>query len=155
MSRYLIAVVFLAVFLINTTFAAPINQDRRQSVSDWLGVKNKPSLGLVDPSRLSVHHAFSFGASFGGDQSLLSSLYATNLTYQLSNPVTLNLLIGVQNNRIAGMPGVYNQTSLIGGFSFDYKPSKNMHFRLEMYQAPGAGWSMMSPSSPFRLTPSR
>jgi hypothetical protein len=48
---------------------------------------------FFDPSKLTINHAFSFGMSSSSAYSGLKhqSLYTTMMTYQFSNPVTLNL----------------------------------------------------------------
>jgi hypothetical protein len=54
------------------------------------------SVGLLDPSRLTIHHSVGFGVSSMGSSALKSqSLYATMIQYQVSKPLTLNLNFGI------------------------------------------------------------
>lgn len=118
--------------------AKPTYEDNRPSVSDWIGGKRpaKSSLGLIDPSKLTVNHAASFGFSGSGDQSIMQSLYATRLTYKFSNPLTVNLILGVQNLKFNNVPGINSENSLLGGISLDYRPTRKLHIRLEFQQSP-------------------
>jgi len=114
--------------------AAPTLIDQRPSVRDWIGGMGSSSMGLIDPSRLTINHGASFGASFGGGSSLMSGLYQTHMIYQLSNPLTLSLSLGLQNLKYGDNPKTQN--SIIAGFGLDYKPTKNFHLRLQMQQVP-------------------
>jgi hypothetical protein len=52
--------------------------------------------GLLDPSKLTVHHSLSFGAMSGNGSSLKSqSMYATMIQYSFAKPLTLNLNFGL------------------------------------------------------------
>lgn len=68
------------------------------------------------------------------------SLYTTQFTYKLSNPVTLNFLLGVQNLQGNNIPGLGSQNAVLGGFSLDYRPTKNLHFRVAMQNLPDGAW---------------
>lgn|GEM_PF-1954075 len=132
MKQIFIAIVLLVSVVVST--AAPTMIDKRPSVKDWIGGMGRSSAGLIDPSRLTVNHGVSFGASFGGGSSLMSGLYQTHLKYQLSNPLTLSLSLGLQNLKYGDNPVAQN--SIIAGFGIDYKPTKNFHLRLQMQQIP-------------------
>jgi len=125
--------------------AVPSRNASESSLNEWIrgGRGTSPSVGLIDRSRLTVSHNLSFGASFGNGSSLMQSLYASRFSYRLSDPLTLGLTLGVQNLKYGSVPTAYN--SLIGGFSLDYRPSKNIHLSFGLnslpYGAnPWAGW---------------
>ncbi len=141
-----IALVLILLVMINLAGAEPLKTTDQQSVSEWLTKPGKTSLGLIDPSRLSVNHMVSFGTAFGGGKSLTSSLYASNFAYRLSDPVTLNFTLGIQNNRVGGLPNDLNGSSLFGGFRLEYHKNDFM-FRLEMYKVPDSGLSLNTPYS--------
>ncbi|MDP8228751.1 MAG: hypothetical protein P9M15_04795, partial [Candidatus Electryoneaceae bacterium] len=102
MKKSLILIV-LMIFSVGLVDAAPTRQDNDQGFRDWLGGGQKQlSFQLFDPSRLTIDHSVSFGASFGNDASLMQSIYMTRIGYQLSDPLTMTLLLGLQNNRIGG-----------------------------------------------------
>ncbi len=108
---------------------------------DWLRRETiSRSLGL-DPTRFSINHTVSMGFSSQGGSSLMQSLYATNISYKLSNPLTLSIMLGAQNSRFnyGGEPVSYND--LIGGFTLDYRPSRDIFFRLAFYRNPNRMWN--------------
>lgn len=127
-------IVILCVSLVD---AAPTRQNDEQGFRDWLGGRQKQvSFQLFDPSRLTINHSVSFGGSFGNDASLMQSIYMTRIGYQLSDPLTMTLLLGLQNSQIGGSAPDMSLTSPIGGFMLDYKPMKNMYFHLSIIRAP-------------------
>ena len=144
--RTSIAFALVLTIMINLSGAEPLKTDSQQSVSEWLTKPASTSLGLIDPSRLSVNHTVSFGTSFSGDRSLTSSLYASNFVYRLSNPVTLNFTLGIQNNRVGGLPNELNGSSLFGGFKLEYHKDDFL-LRLEMYRVPAYSSTLNSPYS--------
>ncbi len=127
------AVLLLLSFTV-TGNANPRYEDNSPTVSDWISGSYNPksSLGLLDPSRLTVSHSVSFGGSFGSGGSVLGGLYATNFRYRLSDPLTIDVMLGLQNLKYSGVPGYDMQNDVIGSFRLDYRPSKNWLFRLEM-----------------------
>lgn len=135
--KYLITLILVSGYFVSAQ-TKPTYQDNRPTVSDWISGKmpNTTSLGLIDPSRLTVNHSASFGFSGSGDQSLMQSLYATSLTYKFSSPLTLNLILGVQNLKFNNVPGLNSENSLLGGVSLDYRPNRKLHIRLEFQQSP-------------------
>ncbi|MDP8238728.1 MAG: hypothetical protein P9X24_06540 [Candidatus Hatepunaea meridiana] len=133
-----LCLLIVLLICITTAGAAPTFKSDQSGFKDWLGGSGKPSFGLLDPSRLTVQHNLSFGVTSGNGSSLMQSLYMTKLGYKLSDPLTLTLLLGVQNNRYSGNLAIPNDfSSPVGGFAIDYRPRKNIYFRLEMVQAPG------------------
>jgi len=109
---------------------------------DWLKGRSSPTRTLgLDPLRLSVNHTISMGYSSFSGGSLMQSLYATNIAYKLSNPLTLSIMLGAQNNLLnfSGEPLNYNL--LIGGFALDYRPSKDILFRMEFSRNPNRIWN--------------
>lgn len=67
----------------------------------------------------------------------MQSLYATNIGYRLSDPLTLTFTLGLAGGRynFGGVPATYN--SFIGGARLDYSPSKDVHLRLQFDRVPG------------------
>lgn len=132
MKLFLLSISLLII--VGLTTAAPTIIDQRPTVKDWIGGMGNRSSGLIDPSRLTINHGMSFGASFGGGNSLMSGLYQTNLLYRLSNPLTLSLSLGLQNLKYGNSP--IAQNSILAGFRLDYQPNKNFLFRIQMQQMP-------------------
>lgn len=141
---------FILMILISPAGAEPLKTSSQQSVSEWLTKPASTSLGLIDPTRLNVNHTISFGTAFSGDRSLTSTLYASNFVYRLSNPVTLNFTLGIQNNRVGGLPEELNGSSLFGGFALEYRKDDFL-FKFEMQRVPTCGSSLNSPYSTLGL----
>jgi hypothetical protein len=75
-----ISVLLWAVMCAAQTEAAYESEDKNESP------------GLLDPSRLTVHHSAAFGMSSSSGSSMKSqSLYSTYMQYKFSAPVTLDL----------------------------------------------------------------
>lgn len=121
-----------------TASGAPYRDKPKLGFRNYLGGQGTPSIGLIDPSKLSVSHAVSFGATVGNGASLMQSLYTARFGYKLSNPVTLSFLLGVQNSRFGGSGDNLNLTSPIGGVQLEYRPSKNFLFRIDVQQSTGS-----------------
>ena len=134
--RKLLTVGILAL-AVTGAWAAPDIGGNQIGFRNWLGGARQPSLGLINPAKLTVNHTASFGFSSSGGASVMQSLYATQFGYQLSNPVTLTLLLGVQNSQVAGRTpytGSYN--SVFGGMALDYHASEGFRFHLEVAGSP-------------------
>jgi len=120
-----------------TTFAAPTKRDYSPKLKDYLGGRSASSLGLLDPSRMTVSHNVQMGYSSFGGGSLMSSLYATTIGYRISNPLTMSVTMGLSGNRLnmGGAPTTFN--SIVGGARLDYRPTKDLHMSLEFAHLPG------------------
>ena len=128
----------LVLIVGSSLIAAPTLKKDQFGFKDWYGGSGRSSFGLLDPSRLTVNHNVSFGFASGGGQSVMQSLYATRFAYKLSDPLTLSVLLGVQNNQFAGnIPSQGSSNSILGGFAIDYRPRKDIYIRLEMLKSPG------------------
>ena len=126
--------------------AAPTLEDRQPGLSEWLGGNTHPSLGLIDPSRLSVQHSFSFGFASGGGPnggSVMQSLYATQFRYQFSNPLTMTFVLGLQNSRFGGGDVTGDYSSVLGGIKLDYRPTSNFFINVEFMRSPVQTWPGM------------
>ena len=69
-----------------------VNFVNSQSTDAYKKSEKEEGKKFFDPSKLSVYHSLSFGASSSSQFSGLKSqsLYTTMMTYQFSSPVTLN-----------------------------------------------------------------
>ncbi len=144
-----ITLIICALLLtIGTLHSQPVREDNGASFRDWLGGTDQPSFQLLDPSKFSLQHSVSFGASLGGGTSLMQSIYTARIGYQISNPLSLTFLLGMQNNRFGGN-GISNMsmTAPFGGVMLDYRPSKNVYFHMSILQAPRQTWQDVNNSS--------
>jgi hypothetical protein len=139
-------IVLLCLVMIGTTVvqAQPIRKGTELSFRDWLGGNNQPSFQLLDPSKITFQQSASFGATVGNGESGLQSLYMARIGYQLSNPLTMTFLLGLQNSRFmgAGVPNM-SLTSPFGGIMLDYHPTDDIRFHLSILRAPQQTWQSM------------
>lgn len=152
LKKTFLAILALIIIGSTTAQATPYSDYSKPTVSDWIGGSvghsgfglrpyGSSSVGLLDPSRLSIDHAVSFGVTSSGDQSLTQALYQSRFSYRLSDPVTLSLMMGVQNLNGNNIPGFNSNNSVFGGFALDYRPSKNVFFHLEMQHLPAGSYT--------------
>lgn len=129
--------VIALLFCVSAGYGAPFKAGDKLGLRDYLGGSGRSNIGLLDPSKVSISHNVQFGFSTGGDQSVAQGLYATNIGYRLSNPVTLNVMLGAQRtNYMGNSPLSGNIDSFFGGVSLDYQPSRNFRMNFSVIQAP-------------------
>jgi hypothetical protein len=102
--------------------------------------------GLIDLSRLSVHYSLNFGMGTASGSPLQSqSVYNTMLTYQFSQPVTLNLNFGLpiystfspaQNLTMKNISSADYFKSMPLDVSLSWKPSNNLFFQINVVRNP-------------------
>jgi hypothetical protein len=102
--------------------------------------------GLIDLSRLSVHHSLDFGMGTSFGSPLQSqSVYNTMLCYQFSQPVTLNLNFGLpiystfssaQNLTMKNISSAEYFKSMPVDVSLSWKPSNNLLFQINVVRNP-------------------
>jgi hypothetical protein len=123
------------------------------------------SKGLLDPSRLTIHHSLSFGmASTSTDINSVKSqsLYTTMLQYKFAAPVTMNLNLGFPIYSTFSPYQNLNQTNLSSAqyfknmpldFALTWKPSNNFMMQLNVVRDPQmSGFSLYSQHySPYLL----
>jgi hypothetical protein len=148
-------ILLIVIFALGSVF--PQDKDSYNS-SDSSGHKG----GLIDLSKLSVHHSLNFGMGTSIGSPLQSqSVYNTMLTYQFSQPVTLNLNFGLpiystfssaQNLTSKNISSAEYFKSMPIDVSLSWKPLNNLFFQLNVVRNPQ--WDMFSgPYSPFYYTP--
>lgn len=96
-------------------------------------------LGL-DPNRFSMHHSYTLSFGSIGGHGVSQGLYLNTMTYQLSDPITMYLQVGLLNQPFGGLNGNdgLNNELFISGAGFEYKPSKNFQVQFEYSQTPGS-----------------
>ena len=118
--------------------------------------------GLIDLSRLSMRHSLNFGMGTSIGSPLQSqSIYNTMLTYQFSQPVTLNLNFGLpiystfssaQNLTEKNITSLEYFKSMPIDVSLSWKPSNNLFFQINVVRNPQ--YDLFSgPYSPFYYQP--
>lgn len=121
------------------------------------------SIGLLDPSRLSLSHSYTMSYMSSGNQGVARGLFMETIGYRLSNPVTLTFNIGYLHQPYSsyGPDGPLESGTFVGGAALTWRPANNMflHFEVANYPSyPGYGYypnGMMrpgySPTDPFQL----
>jgi hypothetical protein len=146
---------FIAILCAGCAFAQ--TKDSYNS-TDSAGQKG----GLIDLSRFSVHHSLNFGMGTSIGSPLQSqSVYNTMLTYQFSQPVTLNLNFGLpiystfstaQNLTEKNITSLEYFKSMPIDVSLSWKPSNNLFFQINVVRNPQ--YDLFSgPYSPFYYQP--
>ena len=142
---------FIAILCAGCAFAQ--TKDAYNS-TDSTGQKG----GLIDLSRLSMRHSLNFGMGTSFGSPLQSqSVYNTMLTYQFSQPVTLNLNFGLpiystfstaQNLTEKNITSLEYFKSMPIDVSLSWKPSNNLFFQINVVRNPQ--YDLFSgPYSPF------
>lgn len=92
-----------------------------------LGLSKRPSLSLIDLSRLHMTQSYSLSFFSGSGQSGSVGLYSNTITYQLANPLTLTLNLGILHNpgSLLGNKSSNNSTTFLPSGWLDWRPSKN------------------------------
>ena len=117
--------------------AAPRFGTDSPSFSDYLGGTTRgASLGLIDPSRITFDHSLQMGVMGFSGGSLVQSLYSSTAHYRVSDPVSLSFTLGLMGTRYNGSSAPALSQDFIGGVALDYRPTNNMHFRVEVARAP-------------------
>lgn len=101
-----------------------------------------PARGLLDPARLDIHHAVSFGAGGGSFSSIQSqSLYSTMIRYEFAKPVTLQLNFGLpihstfnraQNLTADNIQSLEYLRSMPWDVSLSWQPKENLLMRFSV-----------------------
>ena len=115
------------------------------------GNAEKKSVGLLDPSRLSIRNSVSFGAMSGSGANGLQSqsMYTTMMRYQFAAPVTLNLNFGLpihstlssaQNLTSGNLQSLDYFKSMPIEMSLSWQPTENTMLRLNIIKAPAGGY---------------
>ena len=113
---------------------------------DAFNTSDEQKGGLLDPTRLSIHHSLSFGMGTSPGSSMQSQgIYSTMLSYQFSRPLTLNLNFGFPLYSTFSPYQNFNQQNLTSAeyfknmpidVSLSWKPTANLFFQLNVVRNP-------------------
>lgn len=99
----------------------------------------KQSFSLLDPSRLKIHHAYSFSYFSGGMTSGSVGMYRSLIQYQLARPLTLSVGLAYAHNPLTafgGESGGLVREGLYPSFQLDYRPSPNFYIGIGYERIP-------------------
>jgi len=100
-----------------------------------LGLSRRPSVPLLDLSRLNMAHSYSISFFSGGGQSGSAALYNNTMTYRLADPLTLTLNLGILHNHGA-IWGDNNKAVFLPSGYLDWRPSKNFSLSVGFESVP-------------------
>lgn len=98
-------------------------------------------LGFINPDRLHMSHQFSVSYLSAGGRGMMLNSYLNTIDYQISNPLSLQLNIGLLNspyNGFSNAPAI-NTTDFFGGAVLRYKPNSRTAVSLGVNVAPNSG----------------
>lgn len=95
------------------------------------------SIGL-DPARFSMSHSYTFSVMSLGGHSFSQGVYLNSMSYQVSDPVRVNVEWGVQHQPFGGNAFGSQQPSsfFLSGASVEYKPSQNFKIDVQYSNYP-------------------
>ncbi len=100
------------------------------------------SYGLLHPSRFSMQQSYSTSMSYGGGGMASSGVYLNSLSYQLAEPLTLSMDIGLHTPFYSS--GIYSNmyrgdnmenfgSFILPRISLEYKPTENSSISLHYF----------------------
>ncbi len=135
----------LAFILVNgiafAQFKTNVQQD--PSVSQSLVRSDDSGLlfGWFDPSKLKMAQSFSMSYQTFGNQGLALGVYTNSLSYQISQPLSLQMDVSVVHSPYSSLGGDFSK-SLSGIYlsraELNYKASDNMLFQIQYRQLPAS-----------------
>ncbi len=137
-----LVIIFVAlVLLFNTAVAQPYSGERS---GDYFSNLDKPGFSLLDPSRLSTSHSYSFSYFSGNGRSGSIGMLMNSVEYRISNPLKVTFNLGVLHNPSAFIGRSQSGISpvMIPGFQLQYRPSRNFLFQMNFQSFPTGynGW---------------
>jgi hypothetical protein len=99
---------------------------------------------FLDPNRFSMDHSYTLSFMSSGRHSTNLGMYLNTMTYQISDPLLMQLRVGYLHQPFGSMnsmPSSSNNTFFVQGAQLLYRPNKSLRISLEYQSIP----SMMSP----------
>lgn len=135
----------MAIVLMYGTVSAQFKTkyDEQPSVSQSLLRSDDSGLlfGWFDASRLKMAQSFSMSYQSFGKQGLALGVYTNSLSYQVSEPLSLQMDISVMHSPYSSLGGDFAK-SLSGVYlsraELNYRPSENTLFQIQFRQLPAS-----------------
>ncbi len=97
--------------------------------------------GWFDPSKLKMTQSYSLSYQTFGQNGLALGVYTNSLSYQISNPLSVQMDVSVMHSPYSTLGGNFSK-SLSGIYlsraELNYKPSENTLFQLQFRQMPAS-----------------
>ena len=121
-------VIIILVLIIPTMLWAQFKTQNTPNIGNAIAESPTTFLfGFLNPDRLSMNHYFSASFMTMGGHSLMLNSYINTIQYRISDPLSLQLNLGIANmpyNNFGGNPGL-NDTQFFGGAELKYRPSQS------------------------------
>jgi hypothetical protein len=135
-----ILMVLLAAILPISAMAQMADQVEVKEVTEKydLGLAKQPTLQFFDLSRFDISHSYSFGYFSGSGFSGSRALYNGTIRYQIANPLTLTLNLGVLHDpgAIFGDKRLSDNSAFLPSGWLDWRPSKNFRMSIGFESLP-------------------
>lgn len=96
---------------------------------------------LIDPSRISMHHMYSFTYFTGSGKDGTLGIYTNTMNYRLSDPLSLNINLGLAHQPFGpehGMIGT-DKAKFMHGAELVYKPNSKFQLNVGYNNTPHFG----------------
>ncbi len=111
-------------------------------------------LGLIDPSKIQMHHSFSMSYGTGGGQGMMLGAYLNTIDYRVSENLFIRTNLGIMTSpyNTFGENFYLNKPRFFGGGEIHYKINDKSSVMLRVdvgpgYYRPGYGYGPYSPYS--------
>ncbi len=135
----------LALFLINGIAFAQFRTNGAEEPNVTQSLVRSDDSGLLfgwfDPSKLKMAQSFSMSYQTFGRQGLALGVYTNSLSYQISQPLSVQMDVSVVHSPYSSLGGDFSK-SLSGIYlsraELNYKASDNMLFQIQYRQMPAS-----------------
>lgn len=140
MKKFSILIVFAVIFTLPVLSYAQLKSDTYQpNISNVLKSPGQDFLfGLLDPSKMHMHHSFSMSYGTMGGNGLMLGSYMNTMLYQITDNLKLRTNLGIMTSpyHTFGAQSPLNKPQFFGGAQLDYKINDNMNVMLRIDSAP-------------------
>jgi hypothetical protein len=109
---------------------------------------DRDTYSLFDPSRLTMRQSYSLGYYSGGGKSGSIGYYLNSIEYVFSNPLRIRVDLGYLHSptsMFSGGSSTLNSGAFVPGLAVDWRPSKNILFRLDYRHVPLGVYGQRAP----------
>jgi len=147
MKSKFVLVLFVAFFSLPLIAFGQRKQDTKTNFANALAtpkVQDVVSLLGLDPNKFSMSHSYSLSFGSIGGYGYNQGLYLNTMRYQLSDPLSFHLQLGIQHHPFGNQIGDYQlqNSAFISSAGMEYKPADNFKLQLEFSQRPSSYYYM-------------
>lgn len=137
---FVTALIVLALPLVSAAQMADRVEAKEVTQKYDLGLTKPPSLPFFDLSRLHLSHSYSISYISGGGFSGTQAMYNGTLQYQLAQPLTLTLNLGILHDpgALFGDKNFSSNARFLPSGWLDWRPSKNFQMTIGFETVPAS-----------------